>query len=53
MKLIVKNRSFFGITKFFYDALYVNDPNYEGYNIASASVHTQPTKIQTSAYTPV
>ncbi len=53
MRLIVKNRSSFGVTKYLYDTLYLNDPNFEGYNVAGSSIHTQPTKINTSVYTPV
>lgn len=52
MRLIVKNRFSFGITKFLYDSLYLNDPSYSGYNLASSSIHTQP-NISSSVYTPV
>ena len=52
MRLIVKNRSAFGITKYIYDTLYLNDPNNKDYNLASASVQTQP-KISTTVYSPV
>lgn len=53
MRLIVKNKSSFGFTKYLYDALYLNDPNYEGYNIASSPIHSQPAKIQGRIYNSV
>lgn len=53
MRSIIRNRNYFGVTKYLYDSLYLNDPNYEGYNIASSSIHTQPTKIKTTLANPV
>ena len=52
MRLIVKNRYNFGITKYLYDSLYLNDPSHSGYNLASSSIHTQPS-IPHSVFTPV
>ena len=52
MRLIAKTRSGFGITKYLYDTLYLNDPNHKAYNVASSSIHTQP-DISTSVYNPV
>jgi hypothetical protein len=52
MRLIVKNRSGFGITKYIYDTLYLNDPSHKGYNLAAASIQTQP-NISTNVFTPV
>lgn len=52
MRLIVKNRFSFGVTKYLYNSLYLNDPNCDGYKLASSSIHTAP-KITSNTYTPV
>ena len=52
MRLIVKNRFSFGITKFLYDTLYLNDPSNPGYKLATSSIHTQP-NISHSVFAPV
>jgi hypothetical protein len=53
MKLIIKNKSPFGVTKYLYDTLYLNDPNHEGYNVAGSSINTAPNKIKSTVYNPV
>jgi len=53
MKLILKSRFNFGLTKFIYDAAYLNDPNYQPYNLASSSIHTVPKNIRSTVYEPV
>lgn len=52
MRLVTGNRSYFGITKMIYDALYLSDPNYSGYKTAGASIHTPVSGVQSSIYSP-
>lgn len=53
MKLITKNKSLFGISKFLYDSAFLNDPNYGPYQVASASIQTKPASINVNTCTPV
>ena len=53
MRLIIKNKSSFGVSKLLYDTLYLNDPNNKGYNLAGSSIHTRPANYQTTVYNPV
>lgn len=48
MRLIAKNRSFFGLRKMLYDNLYLNDPTHDGYKLASHSNFSVPANLSQS-----
>jgi hypothetical protein len=52
MRLITKGSHSFGIRKYLYDSLYLNDPQHNGNQIALASIHTNPPQIKATLYTP-
>lgn len=52
MRLIHKNRGYFGVLKSVYDALYMIDGSHGPYKTAASSVHTQPAEIRVNTCTP-
>jgi predicted Zn-dependent peptidase len=53
MRLVTSNRRAFGLSKSLYNALYLNDPNYDGYKLAGSPAESQPSSITPSIFNPV
>jgi len=53
MRLITKNQSGFSLVKALYNAAYLNDPNFQGYNLASSAPESQPSGITTTTFNSV
>jgi len=53
MRLITKNQQTFSFVKTLYNAAYLNDPNFQGYNLASGAPESQPAGITTTTFNSV